>query len=92
MFERLRSEFFRYYGTPYRLKSMEVEAERRALLDCEGATWREPWIEPLTDYALTGLGLTSALSSVNAHPDLDSFARCGLIDWPDQERPCPLSD
>ena len=75
VFKRLREQVFRYYGTPYRLRVPEVEAERRALLDRDGATWREPWIEAVADYELTGDGFAAALKAIEAPDELASFAR-----------------
>jgi ATP-dependent helicase YprA (DUF1998 family) len=80
MFERVREEIFRYYGTPYRLSDSLVEAERKALLDREGMTWRQPWVEPVLEYATTGDGVETALAKAGASPDLADFARCGLLD------------
>ena len=57
--------------------------ERRALLDRDGGLWREPWIEVLRDYALTGLGLDQAIKAAGAPPDLAQFASLGLIEHPD---------
>ena len=82
VFTRLREQVFRYYGTPYRLRVPEVEAERLALLDRDGATWREPWIEAIADYELTEDGFVAALEGIEAPADLASFARCGLIEYP----------
>jgi ATP-dependent helicase YprA (DUF1998 family) len=83
VFNRMRDEFFRYYGTPYRLRLAEVEAERKAMLDQESATWREPWVEPVAEYDVTALGFERALSEIGAPADLAAFARSGLIDYPD---------
>ncbi len=83
VFNRLREEFFRYYGTPYRLRHSEIEAERKQLLDRDGVTWREPWIEPIVEYELTKQGLDGACRSAGASADLAEFARCGLIEHPD---------
>jgi hypothetical protein len=83
VFQRLREEFFRYYGTPYRISYPQVDAERKELLDREAMTWREPWIEPVAEYAATGMGFESAIAAAGAHNQLGEFARCGLIEYPD---------
>ncbi len=82
-FAQLREYLFRYYNTPYRLRDPHVAEERQLLLDQEGATWRQPWIEPLRDYAVTGVGLDHALADSGALAELVEFARAGLIDFPD---------
>ena len=81
--KRLREELFRYYRTPYRLRDEKVQAERDAMLDREGLTWREPWVEPIPDYKLTGTDLATAISNAGGHVDLAEFARAGLIEFPD---------
>jgi ATP-dependent helicase YprA (DUF1998 family) len=83
VFERLREEFFRYYGTPYRIRYPQVDAERKALLDREGMTWREPWLEPVAEYSTTGVGFDAAIAAAGAHGQLGEFARCGLIEHVD---------
>ena len=82
-FERLRKDLLRYYDTPFKVRLDEVMDERRSLLDRDGGLWREPWIEVLRDYALTGLGLDQALKAAGAPPDLTQFASLGLIEHPD---------
>jgi len=82
-FERMRDELFRYYRTPYRLRDEKVQDERDRMLDREGLTWREPWVEPIADYQLTGIGFEGAVSAAGGSEELASFARCGLIDFDD---------
>ncbi len=83
VFDRLRREFFRYYDTPYRVRYPQVEFERRQLLNREGVTWREPWIEPITEYQLTGVGVEEALKRAGGSSDLAEFAKRGLLRYPD---------
>lgn len=83
VFERLREDFFRYYGTPYRLRDELIQRERDDLLDAEGVSWREPWVEAIRDYELTGEGFEAAAEAAGAPEGFAEFARCGLIDFPD---------
>ena len=80
VFNRVREELFRYYRTPYRLSDGDVERERFAMLDREGMTWREPWVEPVLEYQVTGRGVSQALADAGASPELAEFARQGLLD------------
>lgn len=82
-FTRLRDDLFRYYDTPYRLRSDGVMRERRSLLDRDGGAWREPWVEVLRPYAVTGLGADRAVRDAGAPYDLLPFARCGLLNFDD---------
>lgn len=83
MHSRLREELFRYYKTPYRLRDAKVQDERDRMLDREGLTWREPWVEPIPDYQLTGTDLATAIGAAGGHGDLAGFAQSGLIEFPD---------
>ena len=65
-FERIRADLFRYYDTPFRVRLEGVMSERRALLDRQGGTWQEPWVEVLRPYALTGVGAGSTLAAAGA--------------------------
>jgi len=82
-FDRLRENLFRYYGTPYRLSEPEVERERHELFDHDDGVWREPWVESINDYELTGLGFEAAVSKLKVSADLAAFSRCGLIAYKD---------
>lgn len=82
-FDRLREYLFRYYATPYRLATPEVERERLALLDHDDGVWREPWVESINEYETTGVGFDAAIGGAGAPTDLGEFARCGLIDYDD---------
>ena len=80
VFNRIREELFRYYGTPFRLGDHHVESERLAMLDREGMTWREPWVEPVLEYRLTGQAVHGALYEAGAPDELADFALQGLLD------------
>jgi ATP-dependent helicase YprA (DUF1998 family) len=79
IFSGLRESFFRYYDTPFGLLSPEVQAERRALLDQDGVTWREPWMEVIRDYRQSDQAFEAACTAAGAPADLSAFARAGLI-------------
>ena len=83
MFEKLRDEFVRYYDTPYRLRSTNLMNERRDLIDREGSTWQQPWIEVLREYAQTGLGVSDAVLGAGGSRDLAEFIQTGLITFGD---------
>ena len=78
-FERLRADLFRYYDTPFRVRLPEVLAERRSLLDHEGGQWREPWLEVMRNYAITGDGKERALKDAGASQELIDLTACGLL-------------
>ena len=40
VFDSLREGLFRYYDTPFGLRSQELETERRRILDADGVAWR----------------------------------------------------
>lgn len=82
-FDALREELFRYYDTPFRVRDDSISRERRAMLDAEAATWREPWLEPVPEFAVTGLGRDAALATAGADPQLADLARLGLLEHPD---------
>jgi ATP-dependent helicase YprA (DUF1998 family) len=78
-FDALRDYLFRYYDTPFSLRDAAVQEERRRLLDKDGVTWREPWLEVLRDYLLTEDSFETACARTGSHPDLAGLARAGLI-------------
>ena len=78
LFDSLRDYYFRYYDTPFALADDRLQAERRALLDCDGVTWREPWLEPLRDYE-PGSPLAESFAAAAAPGELEEFVRAGLL-------------
>jgi ATP-dependent helicase YprA (DUF1998 family) len=83
IFDRLRSDLFRYYDTPFSIRSPELMRERNLLLNREGGTWQVPFIEVLRDYQLTGNGIARAFRDAGAAHELESFVKCGLIPFDD---------
>jgi ATP-dependent helicase YprA (DUF1998 family) len=79
VFETLREYFFRYYETPFALADRRLDRERRELLDRDGVTWREPWLEPLRDFKLSGQDLEASCTGAGAPAELAEFARAGLV-------------
>jgi len=79
-FESLKDDFFRYYDTPFKVRSPEIMNERKDLLDREGVIWREPWIELLRTYESTGQGKEQAILTAGGSEDLIDLIKCGLFD------------
>ena len=75
----LREAYFRYYDTPFALSDRALQDERRALLDAEGVSWRDPWIDLLREYETVDEDLGSAFASAGAHSALSDFSRLGLL-------------
>jgi ATP-dependent helicase YprA (DUF1998 family) len=79
IFATLREYYFRYYETPFALADNRLEVERRRLLDHDGVTWREPWLEPLRDFQSSGRNVEASCAAAGASPELAEFARAGLL-------------
>ena len=78
-FDSLREYFFRYYDTPFSVLSPEVQRERRNLIDKDGVSYREPWIEMLRGYELAESDIRGSCASAGAPPELAEFSMAGLI-------------
>lgn len=84
-FKSLRENLILYVKTAFGTQFPGLERERERLLRRDGATCREPWIEPLPQYESSG----KRLADLNASdvPNLDAsslaafkeFAACGLV-------------
>jgi ATP-dependent helicase YprA (DUF1998 family) len=79
LFRTLRDYYFRYYDTPFSLADKRLQQERRELLDRDGVTWRELWLEPLRSYRPAGRTVEESCRAANATEDLAFFARAGLL-------------
>ena len=80
VFDDLREDLFRYYETPFRLRSESIARERRALLDADGVAYREPWIEPIPEYERAASDLATSFVQLGANGDLSDFVKLGLFD------------
>jgi hypothetical protein len=79
VFTSLREGLFRYYDTPFALASEELQTERRVLLDCDGASWRYPFVEPIRDYARADGTIADACAASGASTELAELVRQGLF-------------
>ncbi|MEV4678097.1 DEAD/DEAH box helicase [Actinomadura sp. NPDC049382] len=77
-FQALRETLMRYYDTPFGVDDSSVMAERRALLDTDGGTWREPLLELRPQYVSSGMSLAKSFQAAGAHPQTAEFARFAL--------------
>ncbi|WP_396446379.1 DEAD/DEAH box helicase [Actinomadura sp.] len=77
-FQALRETLMRYYDTPFGVDDSSVMAERRALLDTDGGTWREPLLELRPQYVSSGMSLAESFQAADAHPQAAEFARFAL--------------
>lgn len=74
-FQALRDTLMRYYDTAFGVDDASVIAERRALLDADGGTWREPLLELRPQYVSSGMSLEESFRAAGAHPQAAEFAR-----------------
>ena len=81
VYRQLKDAYLRYYDTAFWVRTLEVRAERRALLEAEGVITREPLLEPVLPYPPA-----EPLSDVTDHAGLsresaDRLARMLFPDW-----------
>lgn len=79
IFESLRAGLFRYYDTPFGLRSAQLERERRRLLDADGVSWRAPFVEPIRDWAPAPQSLPESIAAAGAPPELAPLVSAGLM-------------
>lgn len=84
-FEQLRHSLVRYARTAFGTQFSGFELERERLLRDAGVISREPWIEPLPKYELSGKTVADLDASdlpglsESAVADFKAFAACGLV-------------
>lgn len=79
LFNKIRSDLFRYYNTPFRLADTELQRERTALLDRDGVAWREPWLEPIPTYTSSPRTLEESVAAGGLPQAVAHVARQGLV-------------
>jgi DEAD/DEAH box helicase domain-containing protein len=86
IFEDLRETYFRYLDSPFDLRYPDLVQERRRLLDRDGRLYRNPLIEPVPAYHLSGETFRQAVHSLLLathsqieRDDLSSFVSMGLF-------------
>lgn len=71
--DSLRDYYIRYYETPFAVSDEGVSRERRALLEAEGAVFREPYLEPLARYASCGRSIEDSCREAHVTTELAGF-------------------
>lgn len=79
VFAQLRDHLFRYYDTPFSIADKLVQAERLRMLDADGVTYREPWLEVVPEYAAAPETFEQTCERLRLDPGVATFARAGLI-------------
>ena len=67
VYERLREAYMRYYDTAFWVRNPAIRAERRRLLEAEGAIFQEPLLEPTLPYRL-GPSLAEICDKIGLSP------------------------
>ncbi|UGS35342.1 DEAD/DEAH box helicase [Capillimicrobium parvum] len=79
-FQALREGLFRYYDTPFALRSDVLEQERRQLLDRDGVSWRKPFVEPIRDWRNAPGSIAEAISEARGPAGLSELVSAGLME------------
>lgn len=80
IFNQLRDTYFRYYDTPFRMASDDLNRERRLLLDRPGGVWQEPLLELRPRYQSTEEDLAESVLKAGAPADVAEVVSRGLMD------------
>ena len=83
-FDNLRQAYLRYLDSPFWLRYQALRQERRQLLDQDRQLYREPMVEPLPPYTLSGFTVDQAAANLGVSPDVADFIAQGL--FPNRER------
>ncbi len=79
VFGALRSDFVRYYNTPFGIRDELLQRERERLIDADGVLYRWPWLEFAADFKRDEQALPDSLRAAGADESLHDFARAGLL-------------
>ena len=79
VFDQVRQAFLRYLDSPFRLRYEALLEERRRLLDRDRQLYREPLIEPVPPYQLSGLTVAGACARQGLPQDIAEFICSGLF-------------
>jgi hypothetical protein len=79
LFDALKSAYFLYYNTPFRLRSDCLNREREARLNVAGGVWQEPIVEVRPRYSSSTRTLSQTAHHVGAPPELADFASLGML-------------
>ena len=78
-FHALRDGLFRYYDTPFALRSRVLERERHDLLDRDGVSWRHPFVEPIRGWRSAPGTIDDAVRAAGAPAELAGLLAAGLM-------------
>ena len=79
VFNEVRQAFLRYLDSPFRLRYEALLEERQRLLDRDRQLYREPLIEPVAPYQLSGLTVAGACIRQGLSQDIADFVSSGLF-------------
>src|SRR5690349_7609259 len=79
-FRALREGLFRYYDTPFALRSGALEQERRQLLDRDGVSWRKPFVEPIRDWRNAPGSIAEAIAGAGGPAGLAELVAAALME------------
>ena len=68
IFEQIKSDYIRYYESPFALSDDGLQMERRSLLETEGHIYREPYIEVLPPFESSGRTVEQACAELGLRP------------------------
>ena len=69
IYQRLREAYLRYYDTAFWVRNPSIRAERRRLLEAEGAIFREPLLEPTLPFR-PGASLAEVCNRIGLSPGI----------------------
>lgn len=79
IFDSIRQTYLRYLESPFRLRYAALMSERKAMLDQDGQLWREPLLEPIAPYLLSGFTIAQACEHLEVDPSVADFINGGLF-------------
>lgn len=78
VFDSLTTGLFRYYDTPFGLRSHELEQERDELLNVDGVSWRRPFLEPIREWRNAEGDLRAGIEAAGGSSELAALVEAGL--------------
>ncbi len=79
IFRELRDSYLRYYDSAFDLRDDLLSKERRSLLQAEGTIYREPYVELVPRYKLSGSTVAAGGAELGLSADVGDFIAQGLF-------------